>query len=100
MFEATRAELDAISAKLAQLRKFLDVPSAQRRLAELDSQMATDNFWNNQEAARKTIDEANGLCSSSAKRSRRPDRTPSRRRPTPTSRRWRRRWTSSSSRSS
>jgi peptide chain release factor 2 len=61
MFEATRAELDAISAKLAQLRKFLDVPSAQRRLAELDSQMATDSFWNNQEAARKTIDEANGL---------------------------------------
>ncbi len=61
MFEVTRANLDAISAKLSQLRKFLDLPLLQKRLAELDSLMATDTFWGNQEAARKTIDEANGL---------------------------------------
>jgi peptide chain release factor 2 len=61
MFDVTRANLDAISAKLAQLRKFLDVPAAQKRLAELEAQMASDSFWNNQDLAKKTIEETNGL---------------------------------------
>ena len=61
MFEVTRDNLDGLASKLGQLRKFLDVPSGQRRLAELESQMASDSFWNNQEAARKVIDEANAL---------------------------------------
>ena len=61
MFEVTRAGIDATSAKLAQLRKFLDLPQLQKRLAELEAQMASDTFWGNQDAARKVIDEANGL---------------------------------------
>lgn len=61
MFDVTRANLDAISAKLSQLRKFLDVPGAQQRLAELEAQMAADSFWNNQELAKKTIEETNRL---------------------------------------
>jgi peptide chain release factor 2 len=37
---------------------FFDVANAQRRLAELDSLMAADTFWNNREQAQKFIDEA------------------------------------------
>jgi len=40
---------------------FFDVPSVQKRLAELDSLMAADNFWNNREQAQKLIDESNSL---------------------------------------
>ncbi len=61
MFEVTRANLDALASKLSQLRKFVDLPSAQKRIAEFDSQMASDNFWANQEAAKKVIEEANSL---------------------------------------
>lgn len=37
------------------------MPGAQKRLAELDSVMAQDDFWNNRETAQKAIDEANTL---------------------------------------
>ena len=61
MFEVTRANLDALSSKIGQLRKFLDVPLAQRRIQECEAQMAADNFWNNQDAAKKVIEESNTL---------------------------------------
>lgn len=61
MFEVTRANLDALSSKIVQLRKFLDVPQAQRRIQECEAQMAADNFWNNQDAAKKVIEESNSL---------------------------------------
>jgi peptide chain release factor 2 len=61
MFEVTRANLDALASKLSQLRKFVDLPAAQKRIAEFDAQMASDTFWNNQEAAKKVIEEANVL---------------------------------------
>ncbi|HAB17778.1 MAG TPA: peptide chain release factor 2 [Verrucomicrobiota bacterium] len=61
MFEVTRANLDALSSKLSQLRKFLDVPAAQRRITECEAQMASDAFWNNQESAKKVIEELNAL---------------------------------------
>ena len=37
------------------------MPAAQKRLGELNSLMAADNFWNNREKAQKLIDEANSL---------------------------------------
>jgi peptide chain release factor 2 len=40
---------------------FFDVPAAQKRLGELNSLMAADNFWNNREKAQSLIDEANSL---------------------------------------
>jgi peptide chain release factor 2 len=40
---------------------FFDVPSTQKRLAELDALMGADTFWNNREQAQKVIDEANSL---------------------------------------
>lgn len=61
MFEVTRANVDALASKLSQLRKFVDLPAAQKRIAEFDAQMASDTFWNNQEAAKKVIEEANAL---------------------------------------
>jgi peptide chain release factor 2 len=61
MFEATRAIIDVVAAKLAQLRRFLDVPMLQKRIAELEAQMGSDAFWNNQDVARKVIEECNSL---------------------------------------
>jgi peptide chain release factor 2 len=40
---------------------FFDVPGAQKRLAELDSLMTQEGFWNNREKAQGLIDEANSL---------------------------------------
>ena len=37
------------------------MPAAQKRLGELNSLMAADNFWNNREKAQGLIDEANSL---------------------------------------
>ena len=37
------------------------MPGTQKRLAELDSVMAQESFWNNREQAQKAIDEANVL---------------------------------------
>ena len=37
------------------------MPGAQKRIAELDSVMSQDDFWNNREQAQKSIDEANAL---------------------------------------
>ena len=37
------------------------MPRTQKRLDELSSLMAADNFWNNREQAQKLIDEANSL---------------------------------------
>jgi len=40
---------------------FFDVPATQKRLGELNSLMAADNFWDNREKAQGLIDEANSL---------------------------------------
>src|SRR5580700_9384036 len=40
---------------------FFDVPGAQKRLAELDTLMTQEGFWNNREKAQGLIDEANSL---------------------------------------
>src|SRR6185436_12720509 len=40
---------------------FFDVPGAQKRLGELESQMAGETFWNNREQAQKLIEETNTL---------------------------------------
>ena len=37
------------------------MPAAQKRIGELNSLMAADNFWNNREKAQTLIDEANSL---------------------------------------
>ncbi|HSY09973.1 MAG TPA: peptide chain release factor 2 [Candidatus Dormibacteraeota bacterium] len=61
MFEIVKTEIATASEKLTHLRRFLDLPGAQKRLGELNSLMAADNFWNNREQAQKLIDESNSL---------------------------------------
>ncbi|HLX96907.1 MAG TPA: peptide chain release factor 2 [Verrucomicrobiae bacterium] len=61
MFETVKPEIEAAAGKLTHLRGFFDVPTAQKRLGELNSLMADDNFWNNREKAQTLIDEANSL---------------------------------------
>ena len=40
---------------------FFDVAKVQKRLGELDAEMARETFWNNRELAQKLIDEAGSL---------------------------------------
>ncbi|HEV2434685.1 MAG TPA: peptide chain release factor 2 [Verrucomicrobiae bacterium] len=61
MFETVKTEITTAAGKLTHLRRFLDVPATQKRLGELNSLMAADNFWNNREKAQTLIDEANSL---------------------------------------
>ncbi|MFZ1074088.1 MAG: peptide chain release factor 2 [Verrucomicrobiia bacterium] len=61
MFETVKSEITTAADKLTHLRRFLDVPAAQKRLGELNSLMAADNFWSNREKAQTLIDEANSL---------------------------------------
>ncbi|MHB8524322.1 MAG: peptide chain release factor 2 [Limisphaerales bacterium] len=58
MFETIKAQLSVTAEKLVHLRRFLDVPGAQKRLGELDAEMARDNFWSNREQSQRLIDEA------------------------------------------
>ncbi|MFM8469879.1 MAG: peptide chain release factor 2 [Limisphaerales bacterium] len=61
MFDTVKAQLITTAEKLAQMRGFFDWPGTQKRIAELDSVMAQESFWNNRETAQKAIDEANAL---------------------------------------
>jgi len=61
MFEVTRSAMDALAGKLTQLRKFVDLPVVQKRITEMEAQMTSDSFWANPDAARKVIDDLNGL---------------------------------------
>ncbi|HOP96738.1 MAG TPA: peptide chain release factor 2 [Verrucomicrobiota bacterium] len=61
MFDTITDQISTAAEKLAHLRRFLDVPGAQRRLGELNALMAQENFWNNREQAQKIIDEAGSL---------------------------------------
>src|SRR5206468_7353773 len=40
---------------------FFDAAKVQRRLSELDAEMAKETFWNSREQAQKLIDEASSL---------------------------------------
>ncbi|HEU6448795.1 MAG TPA: peptide chain release factor 2 [Verrucomicrobiae bacterium] len=59
MFETIPDQLKTAADKLAHLRRFLDVATAQKRLGEITSLMADENFWNNREKAQGLIDESN-----------------------------------------
>ncbi|MDO6449534.1 peptide chain release factor 2 [Oceanobacillus profundus] len=56
-------ELDKIASRIEDFRGSLDLEAKKARIAELEMQMADPNFWNDQDNAQKTINEANGLKS-------------------------------------
>ncbi|MEW5702700.1 MAG: peptide chain release factor 2 [Candidatus Zixiibacteriota bacterium] len=49
--------LDAISEKLARLRGFFDIEGLQARIADLEAKTGVDGFWNDADAARRTLKE-------------------------------------------
>ncbi|HWD21114.1 MAG TPA: peptide chain release factor 2 [Verrucomicrobiae bacterium] len=61
MFEKIKTLLPSAVDKTAHLRRFLDVPTLQKRLVELEALMASESFWDNRERAQTLIDEANSL---------------------------------------
>ncbi|QGH34106.1 peptide chain release factor 2 [Gracilibacillus salitolerans] len=56
-----KQELDKMAKRLADFRGSLDLDAKRARIAELDEVMSNPSFWNDQQAAQKTINEANGL---------------------------------------
>ncbi|HXP62334.1 MAG TPA: peptide chain release factor 2 [Dongiaceae bacterium] len=61
MFDTLKTELTTAADKLAHVRRFLDVPGAQKRLGEINALMAADTFWNNRDQAQELIREAGTL---------------------------------------
>ncbi|WP_097148083.1 peptide chain release factor 2 [Ureibacillus acetophenoni] len=53
--------LETTASKLADFRGSLDLENKEPRILELDEMMLMPDFWNDQEAAQKVINEANAL---------------------------------------
>ncbi|MBS4178309.1 peptide chain release factor 2 [Lederbergia citrea] len=60
LFEV-RTELEKTAQRLADFRGSLDLEEKETRIAELDEIMLEPGFWDDQQAAQTTINEANGL---------------------------------------
>ncbi|WP_208590813.1 peptide chain release factor 2 [Gracilibacillus suaedae] len=56
-----KQELDKMAKRLADFRGSLDLDAKRARIAELDEMMTDPSFWDDQQAAQKIINEANGL---------------------------------------
>ncbi|MEA2062943.1 MAG: peptide chain release factor 2 [Gemmatimonadota bacterium] len=61
MLEKVQEKISGLLLRLEQLRGYLDLGSKLKRLGELDALMSGSGFWDDQEAARTVIDEANAL---------------------------------------
>ncbi|MBC2357491.1 peptide chain release factor 2 [Listeria welshimeri] len=55
-----RNELEKTAQQIKDFRGSLDLDSMEVRIAELEDQMLDPNFWNDQQAAQKIINESNG----------------------------------------
>ncbi|KAF0094388.1 MAG: hypothetical protein E1N59_1919 [Puniceicoccaceae bacterium 5H] len=53
-----RTQIEDIAKRAGYLWKFLDVPGKQKRLVELDEQMAAPDFWDKQEKAQVVVQES------------------------------------------
>ncbi|HEY4554641.1 MAG TPA: peptide chain release factor 2 [Bacillaceae bacterium] len=60
LFEV-RTELEKTAKRLADFRGSLDLEEKETRIAELDEKMLEPGFWDDQQAAQGTINEANAL---------------------------------------
>ncbi|KAB8132143.1 peptide chain release factor 2 [Gracilibacillus oryzae] len=56
-----KQELDKMAKRLADFRGSLDLETKRARIAELEEIMSDPTFWDDQQAAQKVINEANGL---------------------------------------
>ncbi|WP_152559318.1 peptide chain release factor 2 [Tumebacillus flagellatus] len=60
-FGELRQELQTTAKRLADIGRSLDLPGKKARIAELEEQMSTPSFWDDQDAAQKVIGENNAL---------------------------------------
>ncbi|MDX2227845.1 MAG: peptide chain release factor 2 [Verrucomicrobiae bacterium] len=56
-------DIEVLNSRLLQMRRFLDVPTKDKQLAELEASMASETFWNNKEAAQQKVAELSRLKS-------------------------------------
>ena len=61
MFEEEQARIGQYAQRLAELRLCLDVDGAKAEAALIEKRMAADGFWDNPEAAQKTVQQLKGL---------------------------------------
>nr|WP_246187649.1 peptide chain release factor 2 [Ornithinibacillus caprae] len=54
-------ELDKMNTRVAEFRGLFDLDAKNARIQELELEMTEPGFWDDQNAAQKVIDEANGL---------------------------------------
>ncbi|MFA5043390.1 MAG: peptide chain release factor 2 [Kiritimatiellia bacterium] len=59
MLDDIKEKIDPMVARLAEMRGYLDVANRETALAELEKKMAAPDFWNDQNAAKAVIDQAN-----------------------------------------
>ncbi|RHW37352.1 peptide chain release factor 2 [Neobacillus notoginsengisoli] len=60
-FSDIRHELEKTAKRLAGFRGSLDLEEKEARIAQLDNEMLHPDFWNDQDAAQRVINEANAL---------------------------------------
>ena len=56
--EIEAIDLDALRARVGELRRFFDLPKLQAQLSELETRMASADFWSNRERAQAVVEEA------------------------------------------
>ena len=56
-----RSQIEEITQRAGHLWTYLDVENKQRKIKELEDQLAQPGFWDNQEQARKVIEASNQL---------------------------------------
>ncbi|MFA7344526.1 MAG: peptide chain release factor 2 [Terrimicrobiaceae bacterium] len=54
-------DTSAISARLAALRRFFDLPELTRKLAEIEARMNEPDFWDNREKAQRDVAEVSAM---------------------------------------
>lgn len=59
MFDDAREKLKELDAKLSALKSYLDIERKQTELADLEARTASADFWNDNLAAQKVIQEVN-----------------------------------------
>ncbi|MFP4452134.1 MAG: peptide chain release factor 2 [Desulfobacterales bacterium] len=61
MSEELRTTINEFYKKTEQLKGYLDVPAAEKRLAEIESMIAEEDFWNDPDNARQVLQERSRL---------------------------------------
>ncbi|MFO7831766.1 MAG: peptide chain release factor 2 [Desulfuromonadaceae bacterium] len=61
MFREEKEQLNQLSGKLEELRRYLDLDSKREEIQELEAEIAEPDFWDQQEHAQKRLKERNKL---------------------------------------